>query len=132
MRKHWLAILTLAVVIAAAWEIRRADGYPILDPGNGATAGSGYPGWGADTVGTIYTTSTTIGPLAPGLYAFTCGAKVWVDQGTSAVVATTSERRIPAEYVYPLKVNGETDTYIAYIGTSGGGNTCVASKDVYP
>lgn len=109
-----------------------AVAYPILDPAVGASVGSGYPSFGADTAQTIYTSSVTVGPFSPGLYAMTCGAKVWADQGASNVTATTSERRIPAEYVYPLKVDAVNGLYVAIIGTNGGGNTCIFSQDAYP
>lgn len=128
----FLLVAVFTVVASGA-----AYAYAILVPEQGVAQGAGYPSFGADQAATIYTSSTTpFGPLTPGFYALSCGAKVWVDQGTSAVTATTSERRVPAEFVYPLKVMGvdnagAVDTYVAIIGTNGGGNTCNLSKDDY-
>ena len=127
MTKQRLLLLGALLVVTTS-----AIAYPILDPGVGATVASGYPSFGADTAQTIYTSSVTAGPFSAGLYAMTCGAKVWADQGASDVTATTSERRIPANFVYPIKIDASSGLYVAIIGTSGGGDTCIFSKDTYP
>lgn len=87
-----------------------------------------YPAWGSDVAHPCTpTTSTISSPLAAGNYAVTCGAQAWGDQGDSSVTATTSERRIPADMPYPLRVTGTGDTSVAFICTSS--TTCWISKD---
>lgn len=112
-----------------------AIAYPILEPGTGAVQGSGYPGWGADIAVTVTAASTTSGltSLTPGFYALACSGTVFADQGTTGVAATTSERRIPGGYVYPVRVEGSwnSDDYIALISTGGVPSACVLSRDRY-
>lgn len=106
-----------------------AFGYAIIDPGVGVVSAGGYPSFGADTF-VQPLANVTSGPFGAGLYAIACSNTVFADQGASNVTATTSERRIPSNFVYPLKVTGNGDTYLALIGTNGGA-ACSISADSY-
>lgn len=121
-------VLLLLVAIGALWGAV-AVGFPIIDPGSGAVQGSGYPAFGADTTVSVSTSSARVS-LSAGLYAISCPVVVYADQATAeSVVATTSERRIPANYVYPLRTDAEYGTWLALI--AGESSTCVISKDGY-
>ena len=88
-----------------------------------------YPAWGADVSVTCNAgSSTASSQLAVGRYVVSCGAVAFGDQGTSAVAATMTERRIPSGYVYPVRVdNTTTDGYVALICTAS--TTCIISSD---
>ena len=131
MRIPFLRGLLLGcAILAAAPPLALA--YPILDPDGGAKASAGYPSFGADIAVSVTSTATTSGLAAmnPGLYVITCTQDVHVDQGATGVVATTSERFIPAKSPYPLKVTGVSDTYLSIIRNASDG-TCYVSKDTY-
>lgn len=131
-----LAALAGALVVGAiahAAEIEWYQGTPA--PGTKRVAGTSnplpagiYPAWGADVAVTCTGTTATSTQLAVGRYVVSCGATAWGDQGTSSVTATTSERRIPSGYVYPVRVdNTTTDGYIALICTAS--TACIISAD---
>ena len=110
-----------------------AIAYPVIDLSTGAVRDSaGYPSWGADISVSVTAASTTTGTsaLAKGFYVVVCTTMTHVDQGTGAVVATTSERTIPANTIYPLKVTGASDEVVAWIRDSADG-TCILSNDTY-
>ena len=130
-----LSVLCLAVSCSLfRGPIPMAHAYPIWEPGAGVKQSAGYPGWGADVAVTVTGTSTTSGTavLSPGLYIVVCTQATHVDQGTTGVAATTSERLIPAFSPYPLKVEGggSNDDYVAWIRDTTSG-TCILSKEVF-
>ena len=130
-RTRLFLFLALAVLTGAVLgQIRSAVAYPILDPGQGVAQGSGYPGFGTDTVTAVAQGGALIGPLAAGLYAFNASTTCFADQGASTVTTSLiTDRRIPAGYVYPLRVDGVSDTYVAVMCTA---STMVhISKDTY-
>ena len=87
-----------------------------------------YPAWGADVAVTCNVNSTVSSQLAAGRYVVNCGVVAFGDQGASTVSATTSERRIPANYTYPVRVDDTTtDGYIALLCTAS--TTCIISAD---
>ncbi len=133
-RLRILLFLACAVVAGAfAGQIRDALAYPILDPGVGAVQGSGYPAFGADTTVTVTTTSQRLS-LPAGLYAISCPVTVYADQSTTEnVAAALTERRIPANYVYPLRTDGEYGTWVAFLATNAtmSGAVCNVSRDGY-
>ena len=130
--RFFLIAVALLFVGAVVGQIRSADGYPIIDPGVGVVQAGGYPSWGDDvSVSLISQSSGTVtAALARGLYAVSCGSTCFADQGAYDVTATlTTERRIPAGFVYPLRVSGVSDTYVAFICTAS--TVCVISDDSY-
>ena len=130
-RLRTFLLLACAVVAGALLsEVRSAVAFPILDPGQGVAQGSGYPAFGTDTVTAVAQGGALIGPLAAGLYAFNASTTCFADQGASTVTTSLiTDRRIPAGYVYPLRVDGVSDTYVAVMCTA---STMVhISKDSY-
>ena len=123
----FLGALFGAMVVTAS-----AIAYPILDPDGGVKVVAGYPSFGADVSVSVTATSSTSGlnALAAGLYVITCTEATHADQGATGVVATTSERLIPANTPYPLKIIGNADDYLALIRNATSG-TCIVSKDTY-
>ena len=88
-----------------------------------------YPAWGADVSVTCSLSSTVSSQLAVGRYVVTCGAVAFGDQGTSTVAtALGTERRIPSDYVYPVRVDDTTaNGYIALACTAS--TVCLISAD---
>ena len=89
-----------------------------------------YPVLGLDSSLSCNTLSGRVGPLDAASYVVGCGSvKANIDQGTSTVEATTSERILAAGYQQPFKVTGVSDTYLAITCTSA--TICVVSSDSY-
>ena len=106
-----------------------AEAVGFVVPDAGVVDTGGYPRWGADISVSVSTTSTTSGlaALTKGVYTLTCDVASNADVGASGVTATTSDRRIPADYPYPVLIDSER--IMAIRGTASG--TCVLSLDSY-
>ena len=125
IRKQTTFLLILVLTMVAAVAVA----YPVIDPNESMVRDSaGYPSWGADTAVNCNVNSTAAGPLANGFYIISCGNTAWGDQGTSTVAAAyQTERRLPANSLYPVRVTGASDTYIALLCTAL--TQCTISRD---
>ena len=123
--KHFVplaAVLAVVVAVSVASAVPFKDGSEVVDTG-------GYMEWGSDIKVTVSTTSTTSGlaALTPGAYTVTCDVVSHGDVGSTGVTAGDTDRRIPADYPYPVMIRNET--IMALRGTTTG--VCNVSRDVY-
>lgn len=128
-----LAVLVVSGIIQLVrWVAAEAFAMPTRDPGLREVVDiGGYPGWGADTAITCGAASGVTAALAAGLYVVTCDQPTSWDQGTTGVAATTSERFIPANAPYTIKILANADDILACIRRGSTDALCVISKDTY-
>ena len=129
------AAVVASVAILGAIDSHQARAIGFRDPRDSGSVHDtgGYAVFSTDNAVTVSTTATTSGAaaLASGPYTITCDVASNIVQGTTGVTAaTTSKRRIPADYPYPVLVTGNADNYFSIRGTASG--TCVLSLDKYP
>lgn len=127
--KTWKAV-ALAALCCIAGAAVTASAFPVVEPGSGVKDSAGYPVWKTDIAVSVSSTSTTSGTaaMAAGYYIIVCSTATHVDLGATGVVATTSERHIPASSPYPVKIETGGENYIAWIRDASDG-TCIISKD---
>ena len=120
---------TAAVATAASVDYKRGDGQMIQASDLNPLPVARYPRWSTDQAVTCSSASARTTVLARGNYVVTCPATAWGNQGSSSVTAVTlSDRRIPADYVYPVRVDAAGNDYVALVCTAS--VVCIVSLDI--